>query len=199
MTMLRRVAGVALFDREICREILCDPRAIYQALPILAGFLLVGMSWDLAAVAFDLGPLLGPGGLEDVPGALSIGIGVGLSLITVALCAAEIAIIMTLGPWVMQAGEAPAWRGFISLWSFAQIPWVVGGALAAGLAVMAVAVPLGPGGALVRLALLVATLVWGVSVKIHMVRYAFGSESTLRASLLVVGIWVLESALGWVW
>ena len=199
MTVLRRVAGVALFDREICQEILYDPRAIYQALPILAIFLLVGMSWDLADVAFDLGPLLTPGGFEAAPESSSIGIGVGLSLITVALCAAEIAIIMTLGRWVMRADKAPTWRGFLSLWGFAQIPWIVGGVLSTGLAVMLVIVPLGQGGEMMRLALLVATLVWGVSVKVHVVRHAFDSESTLRASLLVVGIWVLQSALGWVW
>ena len=199
MTILRRVVGVSLFDREICREILYDPRAIYQALLVLAVFLLFGTTWDLATAAFSLGPLLAPGGVEAAPDPGSIGVGVGLSLVTVALSAAEIAIIMTLGRWVMRADAAPSWRGFISLWGFAQTPWIVGGILSAGLVLVSVGIPSGRGAEMIGLALLVATLVWGVSVKVHMVRHAFDSESVWRASLLVIGIWVLQSALGLAW
>lgn len=82
MQTLRRAAGVALFDRDTCREILFDPRAIYQGLTILV----------------------------------------------------------------------------------------------AGLA---------------------ATIPWGTAVQVHAVRHAFDSESALRASILVVAIWALQSALGY--
>ena len=200
MTVLRRVAGVALFDRTTCREILLDPRAVYQALPILVVFFLAGtFSWDLPGVVFDSGPPPLPDDAEITPDTVSIGFVLSYSLITVALFAAEIVIIMTLGRWVMQADETPSWKGFISLWSFAQAPWIVGGLLSTGLLWVTFVIPLDRGAGLAGLALLLAILVWGISVKVHAVRHAFDSESTLRASALVIVIWILQSALGYAW
>ena len=200
MNALRRVVGVARFNRTTCREILYDPRAIYQALPVLALFFLSGTTaWDLPAVALDRGPSPLPDDAEITPDPLSIGYALFRFLITVALFAAEIAIIMTLGRWMMQANETPGWRGFISLWGIAQAPWIVGGLLWTGLLWAAFVIPLGHGAGMAALALLLATLVWGIAVKVHTVRHAFDSESTRRASVLVVGIWILQSALGYAW
>ena len=44
---------------------------------------------------------------------------------------------------------------------------------------------------------LAAAILRGIAVQVHAVRHAFDSESTLRASILVVAIWALQSALGY--
>ncbi len=44
---------------------------------------------------------------------------------------------------------------------------------------------------------LAAAILRGIAVQVHAVRQAFDSESTARASILVVAIWALQSALGY--
>jgi hypothetical protein len=47
MQTLRQVAGVALFNKDTCQEILYDPRVIYQGLAILVAGSAAAIAWAL--------------------------------------------------------------------------------------------------------------------------------------------------------
>jgi hypothetical protein len=134
MPIFRRAAGVALFDRKVCREILYDPRAIYQGLAVLAAGLAASTIWALVEPSGSHGPL---SSAED-PGTRGPVMGSDLWQVAVgqAAWAAAVVVIMVAGRWIMGAPSTPGWRGLISLWSFASAPWVAVALLSSGLSVI---------------------------------------------------------------
>ena len=102
------------------------------------------------------------------------------------------------GHYVMAGETAPSWRAFISLWCFAAAPWVVVSLISVGLAVIGSWEDLGRIAWSTSLAVLLAGILWGIAVQVHAVRHTFDSDSTTRATIRVVAVWALQTAIAYV-
>lgn len=200
--VLRRVVGVALFDRDACREILYDPRAIYQALVVLAITIAASIALEVVIpVEVEVNVTLTPDEELELQNA-SIGLTLWRVLAGEGMWVAGLVAIMVAGRWVMRADTAPSWRGFTSLWIFAGAPWMLVSLLSIGFWLINYGDGSGRAGGLVSLivflGVLIAGILWGIAVQVHAVRHAFDAASTSRATVLVIAVWVLQSAIGYV-
>ena len=196
LQLLRRAKAVALFDRDACREILYDPLAIYQGLAVLVAGVAATILLEFLDPRGDVGALSTSG--AEVASSADAASVLLQAAVGVGVWAAGIVVIMVFGRYVMASGAVPSWRSFSSLWCFTDAPWVVVSLVAAGLSAVRFDEELGGVIMWASLAVLLAGILWGIAVQVHAVRYAFDSESTVRASILVVAVWALQSASGYV-
>lgn len=196
MQTLRRVARVVIFDRDACREILYDPRAIYQGLAVLAVVFAVSTLWAFVAPEGMIEPQTPAAGTETWT--RSAWSAVWQAVVGGAVWVFGILAIMLLGRRVMASDSTPSWRSFVSLWCFAAAPGAVVSLISTGLSLIGYGADLGRVVVSASLVVLLAGILWEIAVQVHAVRHAFGSESTARASILVVAVWALQSASGYV-
>ena len=194
--VLRRVVGVALFDRATCREILYDPRAIYQGLAVLAAVIAASDLWAFVDPEGRFGPSAPAAGPETWT--RSAWSALWQTAVGGAVWVSGILAIMMFGCRVMASEFAPSWRSFISLWCFAAAPGAVVSLISTGLSLIGYGADLGRVIVSASLVVLLIGILWGIAVQVHAVRHAFDSESTARASILVVVVWALQSAVGYV-
>ncbi len=187
---------MATFDRDACQEILFDPRAIYQGLAILVAGLGATILWEFFTPGGEMGPLYKSG--ARAPGSRDVGLVLWQTSVGVGVWSAGILVIMVFGRYVIASHAVPSWRSFISLWCFADASWVVVSLVAAGLSAIRFGDDLGRVVMWVSLPVLLAGMLWGIAVQVHAVKHAFDTESTTRASIVVVTVWALQSALGYV-
>ncbi|MDE2786956.1 MAG: hypothetical protein OXL37_09865 [Chloroflexota bacterium] len=112
--------------------------------------------------------------------------------------AVGLVVIMLFGGYVIASDSAPSWRAFISLWCFASAPWAVLSVIYLGWSLIGFGEDVGRVLLAVSLAVILAGTLWEIAVQVHAVRHAFDSESTARSSILVVAVWALQSASGYV-
>ncbi len=109
-----------------------------------------------------------------------------------------IVAIRVFGRWVMRPEAVPTRRGIASLWVFALLPWLIWIRLWMRLSLAMPGEPLGKRGEMAAIGTLIATVVWG-EARIHAIKHAFASNSIFRPAALVLGIWILQSAMGYLW
>lgn len=134
----------------------------------------------------------------QIPGSTDVGMVMWQAAVGVGVWAAGVLLIMVLGRYVMASNAAPSWRSFISLWCFAEAPWIVVLLVAAGLSAIRFGKGLGRLVTWALLSVLLAGILWGIAVQVHAVRHAFDSDSAVRASILVVAVLALQRASGYV-
>ena len=131
MRVFRRAAAVALFDRDTCREILYDPRVIFQGLVVLAAVFASSALWAFVDPEGSNTLLSSTG--EPEYWRWSAWSAVGQAAIVAVVWAAGVVVVMAFGRRVMASDFAPRWRSFTSLWCFAAAPWAAVSLISTGL------------------------------------------------------------------